>query len=140
MSRLKTIPVVVVAVVLAGCLTLFSAFFAYSQESPSHARRTVLQKHDLSVPGREGVMVLTELDPGAQEPKHTHPGDIFAFVEQGSVTLMQDGKPTSHLKAGEVFFVPAGTVHSASNEGPTTVKMLVTFFVEKGKPLTTPVK
>ena len=27
-----------------------------------------------------------------------------------------------------------------SNEGKTTVKLLVTFIVEKGKPLTTPVK
>jgi hypothetical protein len=31
-------------------------------------------------------------------------------------------------------------VHAASNEGTTTVKLLVTFFVEKGKPLTSPVQ
>jgi quercetin dioxygenase-like cupin family protein len=104
------------------------------------ARRTVLDRHDLSVPGREGVLVKTELDPGAKEPRHTHPGDIFGYVLEGTITLVADGQPTRTAKAGEVFFVPAGQIHSGQNNGTTPVKLLVSFFVEKGKPLTTPVE
>ena len=136
MSRLRIIPAVA-GMVLAGWLTLFSTSAGYAQQG---ARRTVLEKQDLSVPGYEGVLVRTELAPGAQEPKHTHPGDFFAYVQEGTITLFQDGRPTVHLKAGDVFFVPAGRVHAASNEGTTTVKLLVTFFVEKGKPLTSRVQ
>jgi quercetin dioxygenase-like cupin family protein len=122
------------AVVFAGCLTLFSSIAGFAQA------RTMLDKQDLSVPGREGVLVQTELGPGFKEPNHTHPGDVFAYVLEGNVTLTQDGQPTKHLKVGESFFVPEGRIHSASNEGTTPTKLVVTFFVEKGKPLTTPVK
>ncbi len=103
-------------------------------------RRTVLEKQDLSVPGYEGVLVRTELAPGAREPKHTHPGDFLAYVLEGTITLYQEGQPTIQRSAGEVFFVPAGRVHGAANEGTTPVKLVVNFIVEKGKPLTTPVK
>jgi quercetin dioxygenase-like cupin family protein len=110
-----------------------------AQQPMPGAQRTVLEKHDLSVPGREGILVRTELPPGAREPMHTHPGDFFAYVLEGSVTLMQEGQPDKHVDAGDVFFVPAGRVHGAANEGTKPAKLLVTFFVEKGKPLTTPV-
>jgi len=136
MHRSKMI-LVATAVVFAGFLTLFPAS---AQQSTPGATRTVLEKHDLSVTGREGVLVRTELAPGAREPKHTHPGDFFGYVMEGSPTLFQEGKPDIRLGPGESFFVPAGTVHGAANEGTTPVKLLVTFFVEKGKPLTTPVQ
>ena len=130
----------IIAVVFAGLLALGSAPLACAQQVAPGAKRTVLDRQDLSVPGREGVLVRTELPPGAQEPKRTHPGDFFAYVLEGTVTLYQEGQLTAHLKAGDFFFVPAGRVHAASNEGTTTVKLLVTFFVEKGKPLTSPVQ
>ena len=41
------------------------------------------------------------------------------------------------LKAGEVLFIPAGTVHSAKNVGSSVGKELATYIVEKGKPLLT---
>jgi quercetin dioxygenase-like cupin family protein len=131
------------AYALAGFLWLSATFFApsgYAQQATPGATRTVLEKHDLSVAGREGVLVRTELAPGAHEPMHTHPGDFFAYVLEGTVTLKQQGQPDVQRTAGEVFFVPEGKIHGAANEGTTPVKLLVTFFVEKGKPLTTPVQ
>jgi quercetin dioxygenase-like cupin family protein len=123
-------------IVFAGLLAPFLVINALAQQG---ARRTILDKQDLSVAGREGVYVLTELDPGAREPNHTHPGDLFAYVLQGTVTLYQEGMPTKKLDAGGVFFILEGKVHAAANEGTVPVKLLVTFFAEKGKPLTTPV-
>ena len=41
------------------------------------------------------------------------------------------------LKAGEVLFIPAGTVHSAKNVGSGKGAELATYVVEKGKPLFT---
>ncbi len=128
---------VAMGVVLAGLLTIT---LAQAQEAAPGAKRTVLQQKDLSVPGYEGVMVRTELAPGAVEPMHTHPGDIFVYVLEGTITLTREGQETIKRKAGEVYFVPAGLVHGGSNDGTTTAKLLVTFFVQKGKPLTTPVK
>jgi hypothetical protein len=39
------------------------------------ARRIALQRHDLSVPGREVVQTIVELAPGTTAPRHTHPGE-----------------------------------------------------------------
>ena len=122
---------------IPAMLTMLSGSAAQAQQG---AQRTVLERYDLSVPGHEGLLVETVLPPGAKEPRHTHPGDIFVYVMEGNITLHADGKPDQTLKTGEVFFVPAGQIHAADNPSAVPVKLLVTFFVEKGKPLTTHVQ
>ena len=44
------------------------------------------------------------------------------------------------LKAGDVLFIPAETIHSAKNVGSVNGAELATYFVEKGKPLLVVVK
>jgi quercetin dioxygenase-like cupin family protein len=44
------------------------------------------------------------------------------------------------LKAGDVLFIPAGTIHTAKNVGSGKGAELATYVVEKGKPLLTLVK
>ena len=48
-----------------------------------------------------------------------------------------EGKPPVTLKAGEVLFIPAGTIHTAKNVGSGNAAELATYIVEKGKPLVT---
>jgi quercetin dioxygenase-like cupin family protein len=102
-------------------------------------KRVELQKHDISVAGHETVMARGEFNPGAATPKHTHPGEEVAYILEGQVTVDVEGKPPMTFKAGEVFFVPAGTVHMAKNTGTAPAKIVSTYIVEKGKPLATPV-
>ena len=111
----------------------------HADEAPRIQRQILLQ-NDLSIAGHEGVMVRAEIPPGAAEGYHTHPADVFAFVLEGEVVQEVAGKPTVTLKAGDVFNVPAGVVHQATNKGSVPAKIAVVFVAEKGKPLTTPVK
>jgi quercetin dioxygenase-like cupin family protein len=101
-------------------------------------KRTELQRHDLSTPGREMVQVRAEFEPAGAVGKHTHPGEEVGYVLEGSVEFEVEGKPRTTLKAGDSFFIPAGTVHAAKNAGNTSAKVLATYIVEKGKPLATP--
>jgi len=103
-------------------------------------KRIDLQRHDLSVPGREVVPVIVELDPGVTSPRHTHPGEEIIYVLEGSLEYEVEGKPPVTLKAGDVLFIPAGTIHSAKNVGSGKGAELATYVVEKGKPLLTLVK
>jgi len=103
-------------------------------------KRIDLQRHDLSVPGREVVQVIVELDPGVTSPRHTHPGEEIIYVLEGSLEYEVEGKPPVTLKAGDVLFIPAGTIHSAKNVGSGKGAELATYVVEKGKPLLTLVK
>jgi quercetin dioxygenase-like cupin family protein len=98
-------------------------------------KRTDLQRHDLSAPGREVVQVRVDLSPGAAFPKHTHPGEEIIYVIEGSFEYYVEGKGLITLKAGDVLFVPAETIHSAKNVGTGNAAELATYVVEKGKPL-----
>jgi quercetin dioxygenase-like cupin family protein len=103
-------------------------------------KRTDLQRHDLSVPGREAIQVRVDLAPGVAFGKHTHPGEEIIYVLEGSLEYEIEGKPPITLKAGDVLFIPAGTIHAARNVGSGTGSELATYIVEKGKPLLTMVK
>lgn len=106
-----------------------------SAQQPAGFSRTVIQRGDLSTPGREVVSALAEFQPGATVGPHTHPGEEAGYLLEGTLVFEQTGKPTVTLKAGETFFVPAGTVHNATNKGSGRTRVLATYIVEKGKPL-----
>ena len=97
--------------------------------------RTDLQRHDLSVPGREAVQVLVGFAPGVVAPRHSHPGEEIVYEVEGSLEYRLDGNPPVTLKAGEVLFIPAGTIHEVRNVGSGNAAELATYIVEKGKPL-----
>jgi len=111
-----------------------------AQQPPAGFKRVELQRHDLGAPGREAVQARGEFNPGATVPRHSHPGEEVAYVLEGEVTIEVDGKPPMVLKAGDVFFVPAGQVHAAKNASKGQAKVLSTYIVEKGKPLMTAAK
>ena len=102
--------------------------------------RTDLQRHDLGIPGREVVQARVDIAPGSLAARHSHPGEEIVYILEGSLEYQLDGKPPVTLKAGDVLFIPAGTIHSARNVGTGRGSELATYVVEKGKPLVVPAK
>ena len=132
-SKRAGIFAVVVALGIAGGLAL-------NAQQPPQVKRNIVLKQDMTIPDREAVMALVELPPGSAEGKHTHPAEVYAFVQEGTISLENEGNPTVTLKAGEVFHLLPGKVHQAINNGSVTAKLAAVFVAEKGKPLTTPAK
>ena len=98
-------------------------------------RRTQLQRHDLSVPGKEVIQTRIDFDPGEKFGRHSHPGEEVIYVIEGVFQYqIEDNVPVT-VKAGEVLFIPAGAIHSAKNVGTGNAAELATYIVEKGKPL-----
>jgi len=121
-----------IATLVAGCVLAMPAALAQTG-----IKRTDLQRHDLSAPGREAVQVRVDFEPGTAFPNHTHPGEDIIYALAGTLEYQIEGKPAVTLKAGDVLFIPAGTVHAAKNVGTTSASELATYVVEKGKPLLT---
>jgi len=119
----------VTALIIVGALALHVAL----AQQPG-VKRTDLQRHDLSVPGREVVQTRVEFAPGVGFGKHWHPGEEIVYVLEGSLEYQVEGKPTMTLKAGDVLFIPAGTIHAAKNVGSGNAAELATYVLEKGKP------
>jgi len=133
---MKTAHIMAVALLIAGSgLTLPAA----RAQQPG-IKRTDLQRHDLSAPGREVIQARVELDPGAEFGKHWHPGEEIIYVLEGTLEYQVEGKPPVTLKAGDILFIPAGTIHAAKNVGSSHGAELATYVVEKGKPLVVMVK
>ena len=135
MKSVKLIAVATIAVTVVGLLTIQTL----DAQQPGF-KRVELQRGDLSVAGREVVVVRGEFEPGAMVGRHSHPGEESTYILEGTVQLEIDGKPPVISKAGDVIIIPAGTIHSAKNVGTTQARVLANYIVEKGKPLSTPAK
>jgi quercetin dioxygenase-like cupin family protein len=101
-------------------------------------QRTVVNRADVSVPGREAVIVRAELAPRASTGWHTHPGEEISQVTEGEGELLVEGKAPLPLKTGDGFVVPNGARHEAHNTGTVPFKLAVVYLTEKGKPMATP--
>lgn len=133
MNRMRTITVE--ALVVAPLIVGTGATLHLARAQQPGVKRTELQRHDLSVRGREVLQVRVELDPGVTFPRHRHPGEEVIYVLEGSWEYQVEGKPPLTLEAGDVLFIPAGTIHAAKNVGGGKGAELATYIVEKGKPL-----
>jgi quercetin dioxygenase-like cupin family protein len=96
-TRIMAIAVLVVSIGFALHL---------GQAQQMGALRVDLQRHDLSVTGREVVQTIVELAPGTTAPRHTHPGEEIIYVLEGTWEYTVEGKPPVTLKAGDVLFIP----------------------------------
>src|SRR5665213_981427 len=72
-----------------------------AQAQQPGTKRTELQRHDLSIPGREAVQVRIDFEPGA--PKHTHPGEEIIYVLEGLLEYQVGDELPKTLKAGDVL-------------------------------------
>jgi quercetin dioxygenase-like cupin family protein len=72
--------------------------------------------------------------------RHRHPGEEIVYVLEGALEYQVEGRPPTTLRAGDVLFIPAGTIHSAKNVGSDNGAELATYVVDKGKPLVELVK
>ena len=135
-TLMKTTRVLAMAALVVGSVVAPHG----AQAQQAGFKRTDLQRHDLDVPGREAVQVRVDIDPGVAFGRHTHPGEEIIYVLQGSLEYQIEGKPPMTLHAGDVLFIPTGTIHAAKNVGSDTASELATYVVEKDKPLLTLVK
>jgi quercetin dioxygenase-like cupin family protein len=89
-------------------------------------------------PNKETVMIRVEWPPNVSTPWHTHPGDEYATVLEGSVISQIEGGEPKKITVGQSYHNPAGAVHMAKS-GDTATTTIAIFVVEKGKPLLQPV-
>ena len=131
MTKRMTVSLGVTAALMVAALGTLAA------QAPAF-KRTILQQVDLSAPGREAVMAMVEFPSGSETGRHTHPGEEVSYVENGPFILEVDGQPARTLKSGDAFMVPAGTIHNGHPAAGGTAKVIATYVIEKGKPVSTP--
>jgi hypothetical protein len=106
---------IVVALLVGSALVLKAA----TTRQPG-VRRTELQRHDLSVPGREVIQVRVELDPGVAFGRHWHPGEEIVNVLEGSLEYEVEGKrPSRSRPATSCSSRPERSTRRGTSAAPT---------------------
>jgi quercetin dioxygenase-like cupin family protein len=116
-------------------LIAFASIFTVALAQLPGLKRTDLMRNDLSAPGREVIQVLVEFEIGATAPRHSHPGEELVNVVEGVLEYRLEGRVPVILRAGQVLFIPDGTLHSVKNVGDGKAAELATYIVRKEKPL-----
>ena len=107
---------------------------------PPAVTRTPLLQQDLEgIDGKEAVMFLAQIAPGAQSGRHYHPGTEIAYVLSGTGVVEVDGQPPADLKEGARAMMTPRTIHNAKNTGSTPLRILVIMVHPKGEPGVVPV-
>lgn len=123
--------------VIAFCTT---NTVACAQEPPK-LKVTPLQKEPLTGQSdKEVLSLIVEWPPGSGTGLHTHPGDEYTTVLEGEVIGRKEGSEAKTYTAGQSYHNEPGVVHEANNKGIVPAKTFNVFVVEKGKPVTEPVK
>jgi quercetin dioxygenase-like cupin family protein len=122
---------------LLSSIPVLAMLAVWSAERPA-AKFAELQRRDIPGTQLEGVTTVAEIPPGATSARHSHPGEDFGYVIEGTIVLMVDGNPPLALKAGDVFFTERGHIHNARNVGTTVARAVDTYVIDKGKPGITP--
>jgi len=121
----------------------FVATEASAQGAPSPSgggvTRKILSRSDGPAAGYETLLVEAEIDAGVAVGRHTHPGIESAYVLEGGFELPVQGQETRMIKPGDAFHIPPNTPHAGGKPGTTKSRLIITYVVEKGKPLASPV-
>jgi quercetin dioxygenase-like cupin family protein len=119
----------------------FIASEASAQTAPAATAgvtRKILSQTDGPTPGYTTLLVEAIIEPGVTVARHTHPGIESAYVLEGGFELPVQGQETRMIKAGDGFQIPPETAHAGGKPGDAKTRILITYVVEKGKPLASP--
>ena len=123
-------------------ITEFIATEASAQGAPPAATagvtRKILSQTDGPTPGYTTLLVEATIEPGVSVGRHTHPRIESAYVMEGGFELPIQGQATRMIKKGDGFQIPPETPHAGGKAGDAKSVILVTYVVEKGKPLASP--
>ena len=105
-------------------------------------KRTVLFRGDLEgAPGKEIVVFVADLAPGAAGSKHYHPGPEFFYVLEGTLAHEPEGGSPHMMKKGAFGSNPNKGIHLIKNPSTTERARAIDFLIaEKGQPIVIPVK
>ena len=135
---------IVVVALVAGIGIGFAGHALVSAQAPAPAmppgiKNTPLVRTDLTgVDGKEIIMAVLEVAPGASVPRHIHHGQELVYILEGTATTDVQGQPTQTVKAGDHLHRPFQVPHDFKNVGSTPAKVVSIFIVDKGKPLIVP--
>jgi quercetin dioxygenase-like cupin family protein len=121
---------------LAFAVSVFSAVSFAQVTAPGFVSKPMQVSPISGIEDKEAAFINVSMEPGASSPRHTHPGDCYGAVLEGTVELFIEGQESRRFDAGQAWHNPRGPVHYFKNVGSTPARLVNTLIVDKGKPRT----
>ena len=100
---------------------------------------TPLLRTPLSADKSQEVLIATgQFEPAGTTGRHSHHGDEYATVIEGTVEVVTDGQPPRRYTAGEAYHNARGVVHETRNVGKARARVVSTLIVDSGRPIIEP--
>jgi quercetin dioxygenase-like cupin family protein len=127
---------------LAGAgLAAFVAATAGIDAQPTGFTVTPLLRTPLSGDASREVLIATgQFEPGGTTGRHTHPGDEYATVIEGTLEVAAAGQLPRRYAAGDVYHNARGVVHETRTVGEAPARVVSTLIVDAGRPPTEPAR
>ena len=124
----------------AALFALFAVTPALAQPAPPPAAKPD-QVYDIPPGSKDQTVIILKRDfkPGENATAHIHHGVEMAEVLKGTFEIYRAGQPMEVVKAGGSFLIPRETPHDAKNISSETGQLSITFVIDKGTALRTPV-
>lgn len=116
--------------------------FTAAETGPVAAKPTIEIRQRAPLTGDESKEVIVgfaTFSPGATTGRHTHPGDEYATVLEGTLEIVVDNQPRRRVTAGESYHNARNVVHETRNAGKEEARVISTFVIDKGQPISIPV-
>ena len=124
--------------VLAGALSLGAAFSQDAQAAEYKPKAVVKSLVEVPLAGVDGKTVIIKhftLPAGFVGGKHFHPGPVFVYVLEGTLTV-ETNNGTIAVSAGEVYKeIPRMVMWATNISASKPVKIVVFQVGETGKPM-----
>lgn len=107
------------------------------------AKVTPLMSKDLQdYPGKEGLMLSVEYEPGGSSPIHRHDAHAFVYVLEGAIVMQVKGGEEVTVGPGETYYENPTDIHLVSRNASNTqtAKFIVVLLKRKDNPAVMPVK
>jgi quercetin dioxygenase-like cupin family protein len=140
MNNILTRILACAGLVVAISATSEGASFAQDVAPPPKVKLLMKNEVVSSVPSKEAYMIDIDWGLGSSTGRHTHPGDEYAEIVEGELQLNIEGQPAKIVKAGETYHNLAGIVHETKNVSGKPARSIAVLIIDKGKPITEPVK
>ena len=122
-------------------IVVLSISFAPAAERQGINVVTLVNGKDVTgAPGREVTVLLIDLAPGGSSGLHTHPGDEYGTVTEGTLMVKIGTDDFKPMTVGQTFSAPPNTPMEVMNTSAQPAKFYNVLILEKGKPRALPVK
>ncbi len=100
--------------------------------------RTLMQSAEAPETAHTVQSYLVTVAPHATVARHTHPGVEIGYIVAGTLAVSVAGQPDRTINLGDSWSFAAGAPHMLVNAGDAPAQLVVTYVVEKDKPLSSP--